>query len=234
MSPRSWKLWVVMRLQTLEPKNYAYLETGDECFHYGEYTSEGGYQASDTNQQILNLKKKPTVSEGQLYYKRQAIEYWGRALSSVIDLSKTIGTHTFVPMPGSKPAGHVEFDDRMLRVLRRMALGAPNVDIRPLLVQTAERDAQHHGHRLTPDELGETLAVDPALLTPPLSPSIIVVDDVITRGASFAAAKRLLIGLPNVRSVVGIFLAKTVWPAPDFPVLSPDEIRRLLDPAVKR
>ncbi|MDT9694308.1 hypothetical protein Q5762_39435, partial [Streptomyces sp. P9(2023)] len=63
-----------------------------------EYTSEGVYQARDTNQQILNLKKKPTASEGQLYYKRLAIEYWGRALASVIDLRKTIGSHTFVPM----------------------------------------------------------------------------------------------------------------------------------------
>ncbi|MCW0388794.1 hypothetical protein NB722_003333 [Xanthomonas sacchari] len=59
-----------MRLQIIEPKNYTYLEVCDECYHYGEYTSEGGYQASDTNQKILNLKKKPTVSEGQLYYKR--------------------------------------------------------------------------------------------------------------------------------------------------------------------
>ena len=223
-----------MRLQTLEPKNYTYLETGDQCFHYGEYTSEGGYQASDTNQQILNLKKKPTVSEGQLYYKKQAIEYWGLALESVIDLSKTFVSHTFVKMRGSKPAGHAEFDDRMLRVLKRMAVGALKVDIRPLLVQTVERDAQHHGHRLTPDELCETLAVDPKFLSPPLAQNIIVVDDVITMGASFAAAKRLLIGLPNVKSVVGIFLAKTVWPAPEFPVLSPEEVRRLLDPAAKR
>ncbi|OFS95168.1 hypothetical protein HMPREF3113_06055 [Stenotrophomonas sp. HMSC10F06] len=217
-----------MRLQILETRYYTHLATGDKCWHYGEYTSEGGYQASDTNQKILNLKKKPTVSEGQLYYKNQAIDYWGRTLASVINLDQTVGLRTFVPMPGSKPAGHADYDDRMLRVLKRMALGAPNVDIRPLLVQTAERDAQHHGHRLTPDELRETLAVDNSLLQPPLARSVVVVDDVITMGASFAAAKQLLIGLPNVSEVVGIFLAKTVWPAPSFPVLTAEQIQQLL------
>jgi hypothetical protein len=217
-----------MRLQILETRYYTHLATGDKCWHYGEYTSEGGYQASDTNQKILNLKKKPTVSEGQLYYKNQAIDYWGRTLAGVINLQQTVGLRTFVPMPGSKPVGHADYDDRMLRVLKRMALGAPDVDIRPLLIQTAERDAQHHGHRLTPDELCETLAVDNTLLNPPLARSIVVVDDVITMGASFAAAKQMLIGLPNVSEVVGIFLAKTVWPAPAFPVMTPEQIKQLL------
>ncbi|WP_251473571.1 hypothetical protein [Stenotrophomonas lactitubi] len=217
-----------MRLQILETRYYPHLATGDQCWHYGEYTSEGGYQASDTNQKILNLKKKPTVSEGQLFYKNQAVDYWGQTLARVITLSQTIGSHTFVPMPGSKPVGHPDYDDRMMRVLRRMALGAPNVDVRPLLVQTAERDAQHHGHRLTPDELCETLAVDNRLLTPPLARTVVVVDDVITMGASFAAAKRLLTGLPNVTSVVGIFLAKTVRPAPAFPVLTAEQIQQLI------
>lgn len=109
-----------------------------------------------------------------------------------------------------------------------MAVGVPNVDIRPLLVQTAERDAQHHGHRLTPDELCETLAVDSNLLNPSLARTIVVVDDVITMGASFAAAKKLLIGLPNVSEVVGVFLAKTVWPAPAFPMLTAEQIQQLL------
>ncbi|TDB26392.1 hypothetical protein ATCM_01145 [Stenotrophomonas sp. ATCM1_4] len=217
-----------MRLQILEPRDYTYLEAGDSCWHYGEYTSDGGYQASDTNQKILNLKKKPTVSEAQLYYKNQAIDYWGRTLAGVIDLPRTIGTSTFVPMPGSKPTGHADYDDRMLRVLRRMVLGCPEVDVRPLLIQTEEREAQHHGHRLTPDELCETLAVDHGLLDRPLARNVVVVDDVITLGASFAAAKRMLADLPRVEHVRGVFLAKAVRPPPAIPMLTPEQIRELL------
>ncbi|WP_162887627.1 phosphoribosyltransferase [Stenotrophomonas sp. G4] len=191
------------------------MATADRCWHYGEYTSEGGYAASDTNQRILNLKKKPTVSDGQLYYKRQAIEYWGSTLAKAINVRQTVGSHTFVPMPGSKPVGHAEYDDRMLKVLTRMALGVPNVDIRQLLIQTEARDSQHSGSRLTPAELCETLTVDHSLIPPPVARTIVVVDDVITMGASFAAAKSLLVGLPNVAEVVGIFLAKTIRPAPN-------------------
>lgn len=108
-----------------------------------------------------------------------------------------------------------------------MALGAPNVDIRPLLIQIKEREAQHHGHRLTPDQLCETLAVDSKLLSPLLTHNIILVDDVITMGASFAASKRLLMGLPEVKTVTGLFLAKTVRPAPEFSPLTPEQIQQI-------
>ncbi len=218
-----------MRLQILEPRYHTHLATGDRCWHYGEYTSEGGYAASDTNQRILNLKKKPTVSDGQLFYKRQAIEYWGSTLARAINVRQTVGSHTFVPMPGSKPVGHAEYDDRMLKVLARMAAGVPNVDIRQLLIQTEARDAQHSGSRLTPAEICETLAVDHNLIPPPVARTIVVVDDVITMGASFAAAKSLLVGLPNVAEVVGIFLAKTIRPAPEFPPLTDEELAQILD-----
>lgn len=120
---------------------------------------------------------------------------------------------TFVPMPCSKPAGHSEYDDRMLKVLQFMARSKPPLDIRPILMQTALRPSQHEGGgRQTPDQLLETLAIDPTQVLYPPRATVIVVDDVITMGASFNAAKSLLQGLPGVNEVAGIFLAKTVWP----------------------
>lgn len=220
-----------MRLQILEPRNHTWLKTGDRCWNYGEYTSEGGYLASDTNQLILNLKKKPTVSPAQLRYKTAAIDHWGSVLAKAINVPGTVGVLTFVPMPGSKPVGHAEYDDRMLRVLQRMAVGVPGVDVRPLLKQVGERSAQHEGTRLTPTQLCTTLAVDYSLMPPPVARTIVVVDDVITMGASFAAAKSMLAGLPNVQEVVGFFLAKTVRPAPSFTALTPAQLQQLLGPS---
>lgn len=217
-----------MRLQELEPRHYAWLATGDRCFHYGEYTSEGGYQASHTNQWILNLKKKPSAPAAQLRYKATAVDYWGRVLATALNVTNAPGRFTFVPMPGSKPAGHADYDDRMHRVANRMAAGVTGVDVRPLLVQVGERSAQHHGSRMSPTELCQTLQVDVSLMPPPLAPIVVVIDDVITMGASFAAAKNLLLPLPGVDEVIGVFLAKTVWPAPEFPVLTPEQIRELL------
>ncbi len=45
------------KLIKLDPDNYLYLSDDDECYHYGEYTSGGGFSKSTTNQQIQNLKK---------------------------------------------------------------------------------------------------------------------------------------------------------------------------------
>jgi hypothetical protein len=216
-----------MRLQNLDSKDYQWLGPTDKCWHYGDYTSEGGYNASETNRLITNLKKKPSASANELYYKSKAVMHWGDLLRQLLGVEKLAGDLTFVPMPGSKPHGHPEFDPRMLRVLERMALGVANVDVRPVLIQTAERPPQHHGHRLSPTELAQSLGIDPAQQAVPLRSLVLVVDDVITMGASFAAAKQKLITLPGVKEVRGVFLAKTVWPQPSFQ-LTPEQIRNLL------
>lgn len=206
-----------MRLQKIEPRHYAWLDPNDQCHYYGDYTAGGGFEASVTNRQIFNLKKKPTAKPGELYYKEKAVAYWGDALRKLLTLAGTQGTFTFVPMPGSKPVGHPEYDDRMLRVLQRMCLGVHGVDVRPLLRQTRDRAAQHEGAgRLSPTDLCRTLEVDRSLIPPPLASTIVVIDDVITMGASFAAAKQTLLAVPSVHEVVGVFLARTVWPTPDF------------------
>ncbi|MNF16084.1 hypothetical protein D3C80_2189510 [compost metagenome] len=47
----------------------------------------------------------------------------------------------------------------------------------------------------------------------PVKPHLIIVDDVITLGASFKAAKNLLQSAGVQANIIGVFLAKTVWPA---------------------
>lgn len=199
------------RLTLIDPSERSWLAPTDHCYHYGEYTSRGGYGASDTNNWIDNLKKKPSAPASQLTWKARAVAYWGDILRSAINLDKCGGV-TFVPIPGSKPAGHADFDNRMLRVLHHMAGGRADIDIRVALVQNGERDPQHSGTRKTPSELLESLQVDTAALTAPLRPNVYIVDDVITQGASFNAAAQLLRGAPHVEHVFGVFLAKTVWP----------------------
>lgn len=205
----------MQRLEIIDTAERTHLNPQDRCWCLGDYTSHGGFECSETNRQISNLKKKPTASQAELNWKKKAIKYWGDKLAGVIDASAAIGTVTFVPMPGSKPVGHADYDDRMLRVLKRMAAISPGMDVRPLLIQVGEREAQHARKRLTPGELiAQGLQVDATCLSAPLAPTVVVVDDIITMGASFAAAKTLLGGLPGVSEVVGVFLAKTVWPSP--------------------
>ncbi|UNB64224.1 hypothetical protein [Pseudomonas syringae group genomosp. 7] len=200
------------RLTKLDNDDYKYLSDDDSCYHYGEYTSGGGFKASDTNQQIWNLKNKPTSADGPLYWKGKAIEYWAKMIAETLDLDAVAANTTFVPMPCSKPVGHPEYDDRMLKVLQKLVRKNAMLDIRPLLVQTQLRDSQHEGPRQSPAELRKTLAIDHAFLAIPIKPYVVVVDDVITLGASYNAAKSLLQTIPGVTNVLGVFLAKTVWP----------------------
>jgi len=208
------------KLIELDNDDYRYLSDDDRCFYYGEYTSGGGFGKSETNRQILNLKKKPTCPSGELYYKRAAYEYWGRILAASMDI-KADSQVTFVPMPCSKPAGHLEFDDRMLKVLQHMARGKPPIDIRPILTQKALRQSQHEGGgRLTPSQLLESMAIDQTQVMVPARATVVIVDDVITMGASFNAAQSLIRKVAGVHHVIGVFLAKTVWP--------PDELDEFL------
>lgn len=206
-----------MRLTKLDPVDFTYLASDDLCLHIGEYTARGGYHASETNQQIINLKKRPNVPDAQLRWKAKAIKYWGRKVAeSNLNWDVCLGSVTFVPLPCSKPAGHELHDDRMLDVLKVVARLRPGIDVRPVLYQSLEREAQHEGNRLSPDDIEFTLGIDRAHLAHPLKQTVILVDDVITRGASFSAAKSLISPLPGVVSVMGLFLAKTVHPPVNF------------------
>ncbi|MCX2710177.1 hypothetical protein, partial [Pseudomonas sp. DCB_BG] len=66
------------------------------------------------------------------------------------------------------------------------------------------------GGRLSPAQLMQTLAVDTTQTLYPARSTVIIVDDVITRGSSFNAAKTLLRQVPGVQHVAGVFLAKTI------------------------
>lgn len=206
-----------MRLTNLDPQDARYVLDGDNCWYFGEYTAGGGYGASETNQQIFNLKKSPNSPAHLLKWKRRAIQYWAdHILTSNLNFNYCAENVTFVPLPCSKPEGHPEHDDRMLQILRTVAGQRAGLDIRPLLFQIAARDSQHSGARATPGEIAAGLGIDQRLIPPPIRHHVIVVDDVITRGASFAAAKQLLLAQAGVTTVSGLFMAKTIHPEPDF------------------
>lgn len=200
------------RLTRLDNDSYTYFSDDDECYHYGEYTSGGGFKASVTNNKIFSLKTKPTASSGALYHKQQAIAYWGSVISATINIARIVGSTTFVPMPCSKSEDHADYDDRMLRVLQVLKRSHPTIDIRPILTQTTARPSQHQGGRLRPSQLMQSMEINDKYLNTPLNRNIIILDDVVTMGASFNAAKTIISKQPEVNKVIGLFLAKTVWP----------------------
>lgn len=196
-----------------------YYLTGDEgCYFLREYTSEMGYDFSETNSIINNLKKPPTLrGTSQWYWKGEAIKQVAAEFFDAVD-SGWLEDTTLVPIPPSKAEDHPEYDDRMLRllhVMRAMRAGEgrrPRLDVRPLLRQTESVIPFHQGgSRLKPHQLAVLLEIDEDHTDPPPD-RIALVDDVLTTGSHFIAARRVLTERFGEVPVVGLFVARRVFP----------------------
>ena len=184
----------------------------DDCYYIGEYTARGGHARSEINQLIHNFKKGVEKrGRPEWTYKERAI---GTIANMIRGNVKAEAVLTFVPIPPSKATTHPLYDNRMSRVLTMASAGRPS-DVRELIVQIESVEATHlAGTRPTPDEVLRNYRLEKSLAVP--EPKIIfLVDDVLTTGCHFKAAKRLLLArFPNA-NVVGLFVARRV-PKSDF------------------
>lgn len=204
------------RLTKIEPDTASRLLSEDECYYSGEYQSHGGYQAGEYNQLISNLKIPVPVPAHRIRWKNAAIQRCAEILQEGIS-GDALPTITFVPVPGSKPLGHPEYDDRMVRVLDAYGAKVGGIDVRQAVLTAVTRDSQHgSGSRLSIDELLSTLLLNTPAFSVPFRPTVVIFDDVFTLGTSFRAMKVLLEKAPGVQRVVGVSIARTVWPVPDF------------------
>ena len=196
-------------IDELTRPHHVYLTTDDECLFLGEYTARRGYAHSVTNQLLINLKKPMDRRRlPEWPYKGNAIRRAARAFRNAIN-EEELRKATFVPVPPSKAKNDPMHDDRMVKMIRAMDQTNP-VDCRELVVQAESMAAAHESDiRPGPDELCARYSVDQSLIEP--QPTfIIVVDDLITTGAHFTAAKRVLRGVFPAVSVVGYFVARRV------------------------
>ena len=203
-SDASWSARVRV-VGDLERPDHWFLTEADDCAFFGEYTAGGGYAHSFTNQLVLNLKKSPDLAGTPQYaWKGRAIRDVGRAIADNIS-TEALTRACFVPIPPSKQPGTPGYDDRMVQVAR--AIG-PGVDVREVLVTTAERDAMHiQSTRRDPDALRATLGLNTALLQP-APEQVILLDDVLTTGCSFMVCKAMLSEVWPEAKIFGLFVAR--------------------------
>lgn len=201
-----------LKIDELARPDHWYLELEDDCYYIGEYTARGGHACSETNQLIHNFKKSVDKrGRPEWTYKERAV---GTIANMIRRNVRPDAALTFVPIPPSKTTNHPLYDDRMSRVLALASAGRPS-DVRELIVQIQSVEATHLiSTRPSPDEVLRNYRLNESLLLP--EPQIIfLVDDVLTTGCHFKAAKRLLLArLPNA-NIVGLFVARRV-PNSDF------------------
>lgn len=169
-----------------------------------------------TNQLIMNLKKevgRRGMSDWR--YKQEAIEKIAMIFSLGLreDFLKKA---TLVPMPPSKAKTDPEYDDRMLQVAIKMG---SNLDVRELLGMKESVVASHaRTDRPNPDELYELIEFNEACAEPEPS-TIIVIDDLLTTGSHFVAAKRHLQERFPKAGIMGLFVARRMLETDDFDVI---------------
>jgi hypothetical protein len=189
---------------------YPHLTAADQCYFLREYTAGRGYAGSETNHLILNLKKPPDRrGKPEWRYKERAIKQVAREFRASVNLS-ALRRVTLVPMPPSKTKSDPLYDDRMLQVLRAVDVEG-QLDIRELLLIRENTDAAHTV-TLRPRiaDLVANLEINNDLVES-LPRSIALVDDVLTTGAHFVAAKKVLAArLPGV-PIRGLFVARRVF-----------------------
>lgn len=188
---------------------FAYLDNEDQCYFLRDYTARQTFAYSDTNSLISNLKKSPRLrGTAQWRHKEAAITRFAEELGESLS-AQWLERTTLVPIPPSKTRSDPEYDDRMVRVLRRLE-GFRACDVREMIVQTRTVPAAHLSTlRPRPEELVGMYEIEEEA-TEPWPERIALVDDIITTGSHFKAAKTVLEGRFPSAEFFGIFWARTV------------------------
>ena len=203
-------------LDDLARTDHPYLGASDQCWCLARYVAGPGYRAGRVNQLITNLKCAPSVAAAEPLrrsHKDRAIELAAKAVRRAIK-REWAESVTWIPIPPSRVPGHVDFDDRLMRILRH-AFNAYQVDIRNVLYQVRTQSADHvSNERLSMHHLYESIQVNCAALAGrPLRSHVVLFDDVLTTGKHYKCCeRRLLEAVPGV-SVCGLFLARRVLSA---------------------
>ena len=163
---------------------HCYLDSSDECYFAGLYECrrQRGIKAL-----VVSLKQGNR--------------------SAILDASSQVASalppdwaqhHTFVPMPASAGDGGAA---------KAVVRNLPVADARYLLVQKADTRPSHYGSRLAPIQRAALMALDERQADPRPT-AVVIVDDVLTTGCHFRAAKMLVRQKwPGMR-VIGLFLAR--------------------------
>src|SRR6202000_181619 len=114
--------WALLsKIDELLLPEHSSLDSSDECYFLREYTAGRGFAFSETNNLISNFKKPPALAgTSQGFYKELALEQLAAELRGSLGAG-WLKTATLVPIPPSKAADHPDHDDRLSRLLAKLA-----------------------------------------------------------------------------------------------------------------
>jgi len=219
MNDVSAEVYQWVKIDAVELSHRPWLCPDDECYYYMRYPhladmGELPSWSSPVRSRVYDLKKTPTQLQSDprlAVHKRQAIDQFSHDLSVFLRVSASQlsdASFALVPVPPSKSRSDPDYDDRLIQVCSRSCelnenIGAVSIDC---LHTISSRSAGHFAAtRPDPRAIKSNTLLDSGVLQS--YETIILIDDLLTKGASFAACKQLIRDeYPNMR-VIGLFWA---------------------------
>ena len=203
MGARMPRLWKKIDLVEAPP---VHLDETDDCYYARDYVAGGGYGASKANSLINNFKKPRSCQGDQLQwgYKLRDAKRFAAELSELLPKSVVVAA-----IPSSRTIDDPEYDPRMEMMLEELQRLRCDILIERPIIRVRPAAALHMGGRRSVEAVSETLAWAGFESTPD---RVVLLDDVITTGASFKACARLVREHSPSTGISGAFWARAVWP----------------------
>lgn len=203
------------KIDELTQGDHSFIDINSDCYYFAEYPS-GDNPENKLNPiySLIHNIKKPMNRQHlpEWRYKLIGINTCSQNLKDLFLQTGDIADVTLVPIPPSKIKGNPAYDPRMLQILEGIKPYFPTCDIRELLSCQADMVSSHESFiRPTIDEIANNYRIDETLISGCRS-RIILVDDVLTTGAHFCAAKnKILERIPGAH-ISGYFIARRLLP----------------------
>lgn len=208
------------KIDELTRGDHSFIDINSDCYYFAEYPSgDNPENKQNPIYSLIHNIKKPMNRQHlpEWRYKMRDLNTCSQTLRSLFTQTGNIADVTLVPIPPSKSKTNQAYDPRITQILNGIQPYFPDCDIRELLNSNVDMVSSHESPvRPTIEEIAGNYVIDESLI-PGCRQKIILVDDVLTTGAHFCAAKRkILERMPNAE-ISGYFIARRVpSPSNDF------------------
>jgi len=201
------------KIDELTQGDHSFISADSDCYYFAEYPSgDNPENKQNPIYSLIHNIKKPMNRQhlSEWRYKIRDLNTCSQTLRSLFTQTGNIADVTLVPIPPSKSKTNPAYDPRMTQILHGIRPYFSDCDIRELLNSNLDMVSSHESPvRPTIDEIAGNYNIDDSLI-PGCRQKIILVDDVLTTGAHFCAAKRKILERLPGAEISGYFIARRV------------------------